>query len=84
MPEHVSVYQLLGMTLLVLVAVAWAIGLAVMLRRGRREAALWRSGHGLPALPHQRQTGPGRESAELTPAEEDAFAGLVRQLGGGR
>ncbi|WP_329244221.1 hypothetical protein [Streptomyces canus] len=84
MPEHVSVYQLLGMTLLVLVAVAWVIGLAVMLRRGRREAALWHSGHVLPALPHQRQTGPGRESVELTPAEEDAFAGLVRQLDGGR
>jgi hypothetical protein len=84
MPEHVSVYQLLGMTLLVLVAVAWAIGLTVMLRRGRHEAALWRSGHGLPALPHQRQTGPGHECVELTPAEEDAFAGLVRQLGGGR
>jgi hypothetical protein len=80
MPQHVSVYQLLGMTLLVLVAVAWAIGLAFMLRRG----ALQRSGHGLPALPHQRQTGPGHECVELTPAEEDAFAGLVRQLGGGR
>ncbi|NEB05107.1 hypothetical protein [Streptomyces sp. SID13726] len=84
MPEHVSVYQLLGMTLLVLVAVAWALGLAYMLRRGRHEAALWRVAHGLPALPHQRQAAPGHESVELTAAEEHAFAGLVRQLGSGR
>ncbi|MFK4105668.1 hypothetical protein ACI2L1_37530 [Streptomyces sp. NPDC019531] len=84
MPEHVSVYQLLGMTLLVLVVVAWAMGLAYMLRRGRHEAALWRVAHGLPALPQQRKAAPGHESVELTPAEEDAFAGLVRQLSGGR
>jgi hypothetical protein len=84
MPEHASVYQLLGMTLLVLVTVAWAIGLVLMLRRGRFEAALRRTGHTLPALPHQRQVGPHLESVELTPAEEDAFAGLVRQLSGRR
>ncbi|MCT9083315.1 hypothetical protein [Streptomyces fulvoviolaceus] len=84
MPEHVSVYQLLGMTLLALVTVAWAIGLVFMLRRGRFEAALRRTGHILPALPYQRQVGPRVESVELTPAEEDAFAGLVRQLSSGR
>jgi len=84
MPEHVSLYQLLGMTLLVLVAVAWAMGLAYMLRRGRTEAALWRAGQSLPALPHQRKVGPHQESVELTAAEQDAFAGLVRQLGRGR
>jgi hypothetical protein len=83
MPEHVSVYQLLGMTFLVLVTVAWGIGLAVMLRRGRAEAAQWRA-RTLSALPHQRQIGPQRESVELTPAEEDAFAGLVRRLSPGR
>ncbi|KOG33555.1 hypothetical protein [Streptomyces resistomycificus] len=79
MPEHVSVYQWLGMTFLVLVAVAWTVGLVFMLRRGRGEAALWRA-HTLSALPHQR-VGPQRESVELTPAEADAFAGLVRRLG---
>lgn len=82
MPEHVSVYQLLGMTFLVLVAVAWAVGLAFMLRRGRVEAALWRA-QTLRALPHQ-QVGPQRESVELTPAEADEFAGLVRRLSGRR
>ncbi|MER7565773.1 hypothetical protein ACGFWE_30285 [Streptomyces sp. NPDC048523] len=84
MPEHHSVYQLLGMTLLVLVTVAWGIGLAFMLRRGRYKTVPWHYGRGLPALPHQRRAAPGRECVELTPAEEDAFAGLVRQLGGGR
>jgi hypothetical protein len=84
MPAHVSVYQLLGMTFLVLVTVAWTIGLVLMLRHGRGEAALWRAAHTLPTLPHQRQTGPPRESVELTPAEKDAFAGLVRRLSADR
>ncbi|MEU0073641.1 hypothetical protein ABZ027_29450 [Streptomyces sp. NPDC006332] len=79
MPQHVSVYQLLGMTFLVLVTVAWGIGLAVMLRRGRVEAAMWRV-QSLSGLPHQRQVGPERESVELTPVEQDEFAGLVRRL----
>lgn len=34
-----------------------------------------------PGLPYQRQTAPEMEAVELTPAERDAFAGLVRQLG---
>ncbi|MFD3500810.1 hypothetical protein ACFWWT_18020 [Streptomyces sp. NPDC058676] len=84
MPEHVSVYQLLGMTFLVLVTIAWGTGLVFMLRRGRGEAALWPSARALPALPHQRQVGPQRESVELSPAEEDAFAGLVRRLSADR
>ena len=85
MPEHVSVYQLLGMTLLVLVTLAWAVGLVLMLRRGRFEAVAWRAAaRSLPALPHQRQDGPHLESVELTPAERDAFAGLVRRLVSGR
>ncbi|MEV0641022.1 hypothetical protein AB0I77_40100 [Streptomyces sp. NPDC050619] len=84
MPEHVSVYQLLGMTFLVLVTVAWGIGLVYMLRRGRLEASLWRAAQTLPAPAHQRQVGPQREFVELTPAEEDEFAGLVRRLSADR
>ncbi|MDL5202122.1 hypothetical protein [Streptomyces sp. ALI-76-A] len=83
MLEHVSVSHLLGMTLLVLVTIAWGIGLAFMLHRGRGEAALRRA-QTLPALPRQRQRGPQRESVELTPAEEDAFAGLIRRLSADR
>ncbi|CAM5422502.1 hypothetical protein SALBM311S_04760 [Streptomyces alboniger] len=79
MPQHVSVYQFLGMSFLVLVTVAWGIGLAVMLRRGRVEAAMWRA-QAAYDLPHQRQVGPERESVELTSVEQDEFAGLVRRL----
>ena len=84
MPEHASIYQLLGVGLLVLVVAVWTIGVARMLRPGRFEAAVRRAGGTLSALPHQRQTPPYWESVELTPAERDAFAGLVRQLSGGR
>ncbi|MEV7884398.1 hypothetical protein ACWD3I_04810 [Streptomyces sp. NPDC002817] len=83
MPEHVSIYQLTGMAVLALATVVWAIGLTRVLRRSR-EAVLWRTSAVLPALPYQRQAGPELESVQLTPAEHDAFAGLVRQLSDGR
>ncbi|MEU9668400.1 hypothetical protein AB0E25_22880 [Streptomyces bobili] len=38
----------------------------------------------LPALPPQSNTGPHPETVELTPAEQAAFAGLVRRLSGDR
>jgi hypothetical protein len=82
MPEHVSIYQLTGMAVLALATVVWAIGLTRVLRRSR-DAALWRSAP-LPALPYQREAGPDLESVPLSPAEQDAFAGLVRQLSNGR
>ncbi|MFF3347489.1 hypothetical protein [Streptomyces sp. NPDC002779] len=84
MPEHVSIYQLLGVGLLVLLTVTWVIGLARVLRAVRASAAPWPAGPALPALPHQRQAPPQLESVQLTPAEQDAFAGLVRQLSDGR
>ncbi|MFF5479128.1 hypothetical protein ACFY5C_17530 [Streptomyces sp. NPDC012935] len=76
MPENVSIIQLLGPVVLALAAVLWVMGLARLLRRTRPEAAPGT----LPGLPHQRQTAPALEAVELTPAERDAFAGLVRQL----
>jgi len=81
--EHVSILQSLGVALLALATVVWVIGLIRLLRRARSGAGLWH-GHTLHALPHQRQAGPRLESVELTPAERDAFAGLVRQLSDGR
>ncbi|WP_328872021.1 hypothetical protein OHT76_18945 [Streptomyces sp. NBC_00287] len=84
MPEHVSIFQLLGVGLLVLLTVAWVIGLARVLRATRPGAAPWPTGPALSALPHQQQAGPHLESVQLTPAEQDAFAGLVRQLSDGR
>ncbi|MER5909378.1 hypothetical protein ABT124_02460 [Streptomyces sp. NPDC001982] len=85
MPQHVLILQLTGVAVLVLATVAWVIGLTRILRQTREQTAELRSGHPLPtlpALPRQRQVGPALESTALTPAEEDAFAGLVRQLGG--
>ncbi|KUO18698.1 hypothetical protein [Streptomyces dysideae] len=78
MPEHVSIPQLLGVAVLVLATVVWVVGLTRVLRRSRPGPARWPTD---PALPRQRQAAPPRESVPLTPAEQDAFAGLVRQLG---
>ncbi|WP_405871914.1 hypothetical protein [Streptomyces sp. NBC_00005] len=77
--EHVSILQSLGVAVLALAAVVWVFGLISLLRG--------RSGAGGPTLygfPYQRQAAPHLESVELTPAERDAFAGLVRQLNDGR
>jgi hypothetical protein len=75
---------LTGVAVLALATVVWVIGLSRILRRHRFEATVWHSGHPLHALPNQREAGPRLESVELTPAERDAFAGLVRQLSDGR
>ncbi|MFF0203634.1 hypothetical protein [Streptomyces sp. NPDC005017] len=84
MPEHVSILQWAGVTVLALGAAAWAVGLSRALRRGRFEAVAQMPGPvALPALPRQRQAAPDLESVELTPAERDAFAGLVRQFAEG-
>ncbi|MFF3938943.1 hypothetical protein [Streptomyces phaeofaciens] len=99
MPLHLTIPQLAGLTVLALASVAWLIGMNRMLRRIRsREAAL--PGLAAPAapvapvvlavpevaevLPRPEEAFPHREAVELTPAEKDAFAGLVRQLDGGR
>lgn len=83
MPAHASVYQLLGMAFLILVTVAWGIGLVFMLRRDRVQARLRRE-RALAELAHQGRIGPQRESVELTLAEEHEFAGLVRRLSADR
>ncbi|MEU1305975.1 MULTISPECIES: hypothetical protein [Streptomyces] len=81
MPDDVSILAMLGVTLLVLAAVAWTAVLVLLLRRARSEGAARRSGRGLPGFPRPRQAAPPLEAVELTPAEQDAFAGLVRRLG---
>ncbi|MET9733183.1 hypothetical protein ABZZ79_21810 [Streptomyces sp. NPDC006458] len=84
MPEHVSILQWAGVAVLAVGAAACAVGLSRMLRRGRFEAAARAPRPvGLPALPRQRRAGPELESVELTAAERDAFAGLVRQFAEG-
>ncbi|MEU0003298.1 hypothetical protein ABZ079_03045 [Streptomyces sp. NPDC006314] len=83
MPEPVPTLQLIGVAVLAVAAVAWAVVLWRLLRRTGLRAPARRPAAPLPALPRQRRVGPPLESVELTPAEHDAFAGLVRQLADG-
>ncbi|MFF1281019.1 hypothetical protein [Streptomyces sp. NPDC058299] len=91
MPDHASTLQLIGVAALAVAAVAWAVVLVRLLRLLRRtgpratarRSTARRGPARLPALPRQTRVGPPLESVELTPAEQDAFAGLVRQLAGG-
>ncbi|MFI1924751.1 MULTISPECIES: hypothetical protein [unclassified Streptomyces] len=87
MPVHLTFPQLAVLTVLAVASIAWLIFVTRILRRSRsgsEPCTALPTPPVLPALPRQRQSGPGREAVELTPAERDAFAGLVRQLGGGR
>ncbi|KPI24215.1 hypothetical protein OHU34_24295 [Streptomyces sp. NBC_00080] len=87
MPVHLTFPQLAVLTVLAVASIAWLIFVTRILRRSRSGSearTALPTPPVLPALPRQRQSGPGREAVELTPAERDAFAGLVRQLGGGR
>ncbi|MCX4575571.1 hypothetical protein [Streptomyces sp. NBC_01571] len=84
MPEHVSISQLIGVAVLALLTVVWAIGLIRLVRRARAAGVLRPRGAVLRAIPHQRRSGPVAESVELTPEERAAFAGLVRQFSDSR
>ncbi|KMS88455.1 MULTISPECIES: hypothetical protein [Streptomyces] len=83
MPEHAPTLQLIGVAVLAVAAVVWAVVLLRLMRRAGRRTVVRRSTAPLPALPSQTRVGPSRESVELTPAEQDAFAGLVRHLANG-
>ncbi|MDT0395359.1 MULTISPECIES: hypothetical protein [Streptomyces] len=92
MPEYKTLSRTTGATVLTLVAVACAAGLADVLRRRRGRPRAHRpvetvprqhTPHGVPVIPRQRRTGPDGEAVRLTPAERDAFAVLVRHLSEG-
>ncbi|MGW2741032.1 hypothetical protein [Streptomyces sp. NPDC001450] len=74
MPEYVPTLQLIGVTVLTLAGVVWAVAVTRLMRRARVEAAL-------SSFPHQRFGPPPQEYVELSAAEQDAFAVLVRRLG---
>jgi hypothetical protein len=78
MLQHVSIVQQTGLAVLLLATVAWIVGLVRILRRDRFAVAVWRAGQPMRGIPAQR--GHSGEQVELTPAEQDAFAVLVRQL----
>ncbi|MBX7552250.1 hypothetical protein [Streptomyces sp. NPDC004232] len=83
MPEHVPTLQLIGVAVLAVAAVVWAVTLLRLLDRAGLRSPVRRTTSLLPALPRQTRVGPELESVELTPAEQDAFAGLARQLADG-
>ncbi|MFB7633822.1 hypothetical protein ACFC0M_23160 [Streptomyces sp. NPDC056149] len=87
MLPSVSILQQIGLGVLLVVVVLWAVGLIRLTRPGHHPAAApgrprsRRSRARLDAVP--RQTGPGgppAENVELTPDERRAFDDLVRQL----
>lgn len=83
MLQDVSIVQQIGVAVLAVATVVWAVGLVRMMRKGRFDVEAPRHSPSLRALPAQ-QGPPRAETVELTPDERDAFAGLVRQFGDGR
>ncbi|MFD8255335.1 hypothetical protein [Streptomyces werraensis] len=96
MAEHETLSRTTGATVVTLVVVACAAGLADALRRRVRLRRRTRHHagpepapahthihHGAPTIPRQRATGPSAETVRLTEAERDAFAVLVRRLSEG-
>ncbi|PZG87677.1 hypothetical protein C1I97_32490 [Streptomyces sp. NTH33] len=84
MPEHVSLLMWFGVALPAALTVAAIIGMARIRRSLRLETAQQQHrAQRLTAFPQQLGAAPRRESVELSPAEEDAFAGLMRRLGDG-
>ncbi|MFJ9615682.1 hypothetical protein [Streptomyces noursei] len=87
MLPSVSILQQIGLGVLLVIVVLWAVGLIRLTRRGYHGTATPfrrrppRTRIRLDAVP--RQTGPGgpaSENVDLTPAERQAFDDLVRQL----
>ncbi|KAA6221334.1 hypothetical protein CP973_04510 [Streptomyces albofaciens JCM 4342] len=82
MLPSVSLLQQIGLAILLAVTIGWAVGQARVVRRHRFEIP---RGSGprpmLGAVPRQTgPAGPPSERVELSAAEREAFAGLVRQL----
>ncbi|WP_405742664.1 hypothetical protein OG422_12185 [Streptomyces sp. NBC_01525] len=78
----VEILQLIGFAVLGVASVVWVVGLLRLLRREERRAAAGRGGRALlDRVPRQTgPAGPPAECVELTAAEREAFALLVRQL----
>ncbi|MFB0628162.1 hypothetical protein [Streptomyces sp. AB3(2024)] len=73
--------QEIGLAVLLVAALVWVLGLGHMLRDSRFHHPEHSAHNGLPAIPAQRGAGAHpMESVELTEAEEQAFAGLIRRI----
>ncbi|GAA0916183.1 hypothetical protein [Streptomyces thermoalcalitolerans] len=80
MPEHVSLLMWFGVVLPAALTFAAVIGMAQIRRSLRLETAHLHPARRPVGFPTQSGAAPRREFVELTPAEQDAFAGLIRQL----
>ncbi|MEU2454712.1 hypothetical protein ABZ605_32075 [Streptomyces sp. NPDC012765] len=77
----ISLAQEIGLAVLLVAAIVWVTGLGHMLWGSRFQQPEPAAGEGLPMIPAQRgSAGHPMESVELTEAEKQAFAGLVRTI----
>ncbi|MBT2402229.1 MULTISPECIES: hypothetical protein [unclassified Streptomyces] len=77
----VSLAQEIGLAVLLVAALVWVIGLGHMLWDSRFHQPEPGAFEGLPAIPAQRGVASHpMESVELTEAEQQAFAGLIRTI----
>ncbi|MFE2146411.1 hypothetical protein ACFXA3_32575 [Streptomyces sp. NPDC059456] len=76
-----SLAQEIGLAVLLVAAVVWVRGLGHMRRDSRSHHPVPGTYEGIAVIPAQRSaaTHP-MESVELTEAEEEAFAGLIRSI----
>ncbi|MEV6579355.1 hypothetical protein AB0M92_14510 [Streptomyces sp. NPDC051582] len=77
----ISLAQEIGLAVLLVAALVWVLGLGHMLWDSRFHHPEPAAHQGVAVIPAQRSaaTHP-MESVELTEAEEEAFAGLIRTL----
>ncbi|QEU93775.1 hypothetical protein [Streptomyces kanamyceticus] len=78
--QGVSIVQQIGVTVLAVATVGWAVGLVRVMRRDRLDVDAWRQSQALRVLPAQ-QGPPRAETVQLSADERDAFAGLVQRFG---
>lgn len=80
----VPLLQQIGLVSLALAVIAWVAALTTILRRAARVPQPPERGSRRLLNTVPRQVVPPSESVELTAAERETFAKLVRQLGSGR
>ncbi|KOU16576.1 hypothetical protein ADK49_17915 [Streptomyces sp. WM6349] len=77
----ISLAQEIGLAVLLVAALVWVAGLGHMLWGSRFRQPEPVAAEALPMIPAQRSsTGHPMESVQLTEAEEQAFAGLIRTI----
>ncbi|MEU8775281.1 hypothetical protein [Streptomyces sp. NPDC048606] len=77
----ISLAQEIGLVVLFVAALVWVVGLGHMLWDSRFHHPEPGAYEGMPFIPTQRTSaGHPMESVELTEAEQEAFAGLIRSI----